>query len=234
MKRQIVSAACGLLLCLSGPLLAQSRPVVVVELYTSQGCSSCPPADANFADLTRDPAVMPLALHVDYWDYIGWADSFANPKFTERQKAYAHAEGSKTIYTPQFIVGGLGRVVGNEPGEVAAHIRKHLSVGSPVQLRLERSGDQIVIFAQADPPLGRPVRVQLVRFTPSATVAIERGENAGKTVTYRNIVTAWTSLGTWDGQGEMTLRAAIVGTDRVVVIVQNEGPGQILAAAVLD
>ena len=234
MMRQIVSAVCGLGFAICGPALAQSTEVVVVELYTSQGCSSCPPADANFAALAGQPGVIPLALHVDYWDYIGWADTFAQAEFTDRQKAYARAEGHKTIYTPQFIIGGMGRVVGNEPAEVADHVAKHKSVGSPVKLRLEKQGDAIVIFAEADPPLGRPVRVQLVRFNPSETVAIDRGENAGRSVTYRNIVTAWMPLSDWDGKAPLRLEAAVPGSDGVVVIVQSEGMGQILQAAVLD
>jgi len=90
--RHLVSAACGMWAAIAAPAFAES--VVVVELYTSQGCSSCPPADALFQTLAKDPRVIPLALHVDYWDYIGWADTLASPKFTERQKSYARAIGS--------------------------------------------------------------------------------------------------------------------------------------------
>jgi len=234
MKRLLVGAACGFGLGLCTSALAQSTPAVVVELYTSQGCSSCPPADGNFAELVDEPGVIPLALHVDYWDYIGWVDTFAQPRFTERQKAYARAEGHKTIYTPQFIVGGLGRVVGNVPSEVAVHVANHKSVGSPVKLWLENQGEMIVIHAEADPPLGRAVRVQLVRFNPEETITIERGENAGETVTYHNIVTSWTPMAEWDGKSPLRLEAAVPGPDGVVVIVQNDGMGQIVAASVLD
>ena len=230
MMRQIVSAACGLWLCLGGSAFAQSEPGVVVELYTSQGCSSCPPADEMFARLATQPGVIALALHVDYWDYIGWEDSFADARFTKRQKAYAHATGSKMIYTPQIIVGGRDRVEGNQPAEVARAIDGQLGLEHPVALTAVRQGDQLIIRAVADPPLTRPARIEVVRYTDRAEVAIERGENAGLNVTYHNIVTAWEDVGGWPGTEplEMTLNAA--GDAPVVVIIQSEGPGDILAA----
>jgi len=216
------------------PLAAQTDPAVVVELYTSQGCSSCPPADAHLAELTANPALIPLALHVDYWDYIGWADSFANPKFTERQKAYARAEGSTTIYTPQLIVGGVDRIVGFAPAEVAAQIRQHSGVISPVTLWLSRQGGDVLIRAEAVPALAAPVRVQLVRYLPSSDVRIERGENAGQTITYHNIVTSWTRVGEWAGDEALELRVPAAGNQPIVVILQAEGPGQIVAAGRID
>jgi len=234
MMRYLGRAACALWIGIAAPLGAQTAPAVVVELYTSQGCSSCPPADEFLGTLAADPSVIPLALHVDYWDYIGWTDSFADPKFTARQKAYAHAEGSRTIYTPQVIVGGVGRVVGHAPAEVSAHIRAELTQGSPIKLWLTREGDTLVIRAEADPPLGKAVRVQLVRYDPDERVTIDRGENAGHTITYHNIVTSWTSLGDWSGVEPLAMQAAVPGADKVVVIVQDEGPGRILAAAQLD
>jgi hypothetical protein len=230
--RQIVGAACGLWLACSPA--AQADRVVVVELFTSQGCSSCPSADAFLETLAEDPRVIPLALHVDYWDYIGWEDTFAQPKFTERQKSYARAIGSRTIYTPQMIIAGSDRVEGNLPDEVAAFIAERLEGPSPVTLVVERQGDSLVIRAEADPPLTAPVRVQLVRYRPEETVAIERGENAGKVVTYRNIVTSWESLGDWPGTAPLELAAPAPGADPAVVILQEQGPAAILAAARSD
>lgn len=238
--RQIVSAACGLWLGIAGAAFAQdtqdtgaSQPAVVVELYTSQGCSACPPADEFMASLVQDPNVIPLALHVDYWDYIGWKDAFADPRFTDRQKAYAHAVGSRMIYTPQMIVNGLDRVEGHEPEQVARLIQAHLAAAAPVALRLERSGDRLRILA--DPaPLDRPVWVQLVRYRPSETVTIERGENAGRTVTYHNIVTSWQMLGEWPGAAPLAMEADAPGPDPVAVILQKGGPAEIVAAARLD
>ena len=212
---------------------SQSHAGVVVELYTSQGCSSCPPADELLALLADDPRVIPLALHVDYWDYIGWTDRFADARFTQRQKAYARAAGSRTIYTPQMIVGGIDRVEGNNPEAVAALILRHLDAPARVRLHLQREGELLRIRAEADPPLDGSVRVQLVRYLPAQTVEIETGENAGRTVTYRNIVTSWEVLGDWGGQAPLAIVAPTPGPEPLAVVLQHEGPGAILAAAAL-
>ncbi|MBN8631609.1 MAG: DUF1223 domain-containing protein [Rhodobacterales bacterium] len=230
--RQFVSAACGLWLAAAAQV--QAEPLVVVELYTSQGCSSCPPADEFLSMLASDPRILPLALHVDYWDYIGWADKFAMPQFTDRQRAYAKAIGSRTIYTPQLIVGGTDRIEGYAPEETAERLRVHLGAGTPVLLTVTREGDRLVIRAEADPPLTEPVRVQLVRFKPEETVTIERGENAGKTITYHNIVTSWDRLEDWGGQEPLELTAPFAGDEPGAVIVQTMGPAAILAAARVD
>ena len=230
--RHFVSAACGLWLAAVAPVGAE--PVVIVELYTSQGCSSCPPADEFVAMLASDPRILPLALHVDYWDYIGWADKFAQGKFTDRQRAYAKAVGSRTIYTPQLIIGGQDRIEGFSPEETADRLREHLASGSTIRLTVTREGDQLVIRAEADPQLDAPVRVQLVRYKPQETVNIERGENAGKTVTYHNIVTSWEGLGNWEGQQPLELSAPYEGQEPGAVIVQTAGPAAILAAVRVD
>ena len=212
--RQLVGAACGLWAALAPPVLAE--PVVVVELFTSQGCASCPPADEFLEALVKDPRVIPLSLHVDYWDYIGWEDSFADPKFTARQKAYARANGSRMIYTPQMIVDGEERVEGYAPDELAVHLGEHLAQPAQVVLSVQRKGDVLVIRAEADPPLTAPVRVQLVRYRPEETVEIQRGENAGKVITYRNIVTSWDNLGDWPGTAPLELSAPVQGADPAV------------------
>ena len=230
--RHFVSAACGLLLAAAASV--EAEPVVVVELYTSQGCSSCPPADEFLAMMASDPRILPLALHVDYWDYIGWEDKFAMPQFSDRQRAYARAVGSRTIYTPQLIIGGADRIEGFAPDETANRLRAHLEAGTPVVLTVTREGDKLVIRAEADPPLTEPVRVQLVRYRPEETVTIERGENAGKTITYRNIVTSWERLDEWTGQEPLEVTAPFAGDEPGAVIVQTEGPAAILAAARVD
>ena len=230
--KDVIGTACGLWLGLA--VAAQAGPPVVVELYTSQGCSSCPPADVFMERLAADPGVIALSLHVDYWDYIGWADSFARPQFTERQKAYARAAGSRMIYTPQIVVGGLDQVEGSQPELVAALVQKHQAEAVPVALAVERSGERLVVKAETAVPLAGPARVQLVRYLPEKTVTIERGENAGKTVTYRNIVTSWTVLGEWDGAGPYEAEAEVAGPERAAVIVQAAGPAGVLAAARAD
>ena len=230
--RHFVSAACGLWLAAAASV--QAEPVVVVELYTSQGCSSCPPADEFVAMLAANPQILPLALHVDYWDYIGWEDKFANPKFTDRQKAYAKAVGSRTIYTPQLIIGGADRIEGFAPDETAERLRAHLEAGMPVRLTVTRDGDRLVIRAEADPSLDGPIRVQLVRYKPEETVTIERGENAGKTISYSNIVTSWERLEDWSGQEPLEVTAPFIGDEPGAVILQEQGPAAILAAVRID
>ncbi|MDZ4135620.1 MAG: DUF1223 domain-containing protein, partial [Paracoccaceae bacterium] len=194
--RQIVSVACGIWLALATALTAQEQDVVVVvELFTSQGCSACPPADELLGRLVQDPRIIPLALHVDYWDYLGWKDTFGNAKFTERQKAYARAEGTKMVYTPQMIVAGFDRVAGHRPADVEAAIVRQRANGGTVRLSLERRGTRLMIRAEQVLPSDRSLRVQLVRYLPSEDVEIRRGENAGRTITYHNIVTSWQVIG---------------------------------------
>jgi hypothetical protein len=184
--------------------------------------------------LAANPRVLPLALHVDYWDYIGWADKFAMPQFTDRQRAYARAIGSRTIYTPQLIIGGLDRIEGFAPDETADRLQAHLNLTPGVTLTVERSGDRLVIRAEPVRPLDGPVRVQLVRYKPEETITIERGENAGKTITYRNIVTSWEGLGSWAGQEKMELTVPFSGPEPGAVILQSDGPAAILAAVRVD
>jgi hypothetical protein len=224
----IAALAAGLAL----PALAEGP--VVVELFTSQGCSSCPPADDFLAELAADPAVIALALHVDYWDYIGWKDSFAHAAFTERQKTYARAIGSRTIYTPQMIVGGLDRVEGNDPTAVRALIRAHQAVDHGVTLTLTRKDGLLRIEAASTRPLPRGADVVLVRLLPEQTVDIGDGENAGHTVTYHNIVTDWTTVFAWPGTGPLSVEVPLLGEDPAVVLLQEPGPQAVLAAARVD
>lgn len=233
MMRQIVSTSCGLWLCLAGQVMGQSQTGVVVELYTSQGCSSCPPADQVFEQLVNQPGVIPLALHVDYWDYIGWQDTFGNARFTDRQKSYARAAGERMIYTPQMIINGQDRIIGSEPQELAAALARKVATDAPVTLTIERSGDRVLIRAVANPALPRAVIVQLVRYQPQQTVEIGGGENQGQIVTYSNIVTDWQRLGEWPGTAPLEIQADAPGPSPVVVILQNQGPSDIVAAAAL-
>lgn len=228
MMRHLVSAAGCLWIGFAGIAAAQSQPVLV-ELFTSQGCSSCPPADEFMAELVTDPDVVALSLHVDYWDYIGWKDTFGSKQFTNRQKAYAKAAGSRMIYTPQMIVDGVDRVEGHNPLKVSESIRKHLPDVSPVTLQVRRDGDRLLIRAVAEPPLTSEALVQVVRYLPKAVVRIERGENAGREVAYHNVVTTWQALAKWPGLQPFEMETTTPGDDPVVVIVQSEGPADVLA-----
>lgn len=217
-----------------GPDMAAPPGPVVLELYTSQGCVACPPADEVFAGFADAPGVIALALHVDYWDYLGWKDSFGAPAFTQRQKRYAKAAGARMIYTPQAIVAGIDRLEGQRPEAIADSIAARAALPPRVALTIRREGDRLVIEALADPPLDRLAVVQVVRYHPEETVTIERGENAGHTVSYRNIVTDWSPVAEWGGKAPLRLEAAVQGADPLVVIVQETGPGPILAAARLE
>jgi len=235
MRRLIgLMSAAAITVTLAVPARADDHLRVVVELFTSQGCSSCPPADELLERLAARDDVLPLALHVDYWDYIGWADTFADPGFTQRQKAYAHVAGSRTIFTPQMVVGGSDFLVGTREMELGELIERHREDRPLVRLMLLRRGDVLEIRAEAVGRLPGAVLVQLVRYRPQETVEIRRGENAGRSITYSNIVTDWRVVGRWDGQTPLALQVDAPGSQPAAVILQQEGPGAIVAAAVAE
>ncbi len=209
---------------------AETRPVVV-ELFSSQGCSSCPPADALMQKLGARDDVIALSLHVDYWDYIGWKDQFADPAYTKRQNDYAHAAGRKMVYTPQMIVNGTDDVVGTRSMELARLIARHKSDPVLVTLSADRRGKQVRIHARAaSPDAHGPYLVQLVRFLPEQRTDITRGENAGKTLTYFNVVDRWSLLGEWDPRQPLNIRSSAPGERPTVILIQEKGPGAIVAA----
>jgi hypothetical protein len=206
--------------------------LVVVELFTSQGCSSCPPADAIVTELATRSDVLPLALHVDYWDYIGWKDHFASPAFTERQRVYARHAGDRTIYTPQMIVGGMDHVIGTKPMKLSQIIERHHGLPEVVNLDIAQVGERISIVATALKPQPGRYEVKVVTYLPSETVDIRKGENAGRTILYSNIVRQIRFVGHWNGDGafEATASAGAEG-EKAAVLIQREGQGPILAAA---
>ncbi|MDT8327667.1 MAG: DUF1223 domain-containing protein [Roseovarius sp.] len=231
--RQIIRVfLMALILCLPMTAQAQDRPVVV-ELFTSQGCSSCPPADKLMEQLAERRDVIALSLHVDYWDYIGWADSFAKPEHTARQRGYAKSGARKMVYTPQMIINGKDHVVGNRPRDVTALIDKHLSDSDDITLNATREGGVLYITAKTDVAHDMPMLVQLLRYRPEATVAIERGENAGKLLKYSNIVTEMTQLAVWDGRVPLKIDTQISGDEPLVILLQYPDFGTIEAAVQL-
>lgn len=214
------------------PAQADDQPVVV-ELYTSQGCSSCPPADAFLSELTKNKNVIALALHVDYWDYLGWKDEFASVDYSNRQRAYASAANKRTIYTPQVVVQGTNHAIGNRINDVAELISHHTKHKSPVTLDIKRDGVTLTISAAAKSGNVGPTVIQLVRYTPERTISIRAGENAGRKILYSNIVTSWQPLKQWNGKGDITVRAKAAGSDKIVILVQALGMGPIIAAELL-
>ena len=201
---------------------------VVVELFTSQGCSTCPPADELLHKLAARDDVVALALHVDYWDYIGWKDSFALPGHTKRQKGYAKVAGRRMIYTPQMIINGTDHVVGNHPMDVAEIIAQHEARPRVVAMGVEVVEGKTVMTLRATGKVPGEMRIMLVDFDPSATVEITRGENAGLTASYANIVQSWQELGRWDGVEDY--RAELPEMTSAAVLVQSSDLGPILAA----
>lgn len=215
---------------LASPLAAQDHPVVV-ELYTSQGCSSCPPADALMHELAERDDVIPLALHVDYWDYIGWKDPFGSPAHAKRQRDYAAVGNRRTIYTPEMIVGGVTDIVGAKPMALSKAIAEHSRMAAKVSIDVRRNGDSLTVQSQPlEAGLGQ-MTVHLVRYTPNQTTKIKRGENRGRTLDYANIVEGWAVLTEWDGTAPLDLTVNIKGEKPAVVIIQQDTVGPILAAA---
>jgi hypothetical protein len=206
---------------------AEATPVVV-ELFTSQGCSSCPPADAFLTELARTrPDVLSLAFHVTYWDYLGWHDPFALPAGTARQKAYAAGFGDDQIYTPEMVVAGQRGLVGSDrPAVLDAIARAAADRGADISLSLGRDGQGIVITVGAG---AGPARVLLVGFDPQHRTPIGRGENGGRTLLESNIVRSLTVAADWTG-APLRIRQVVPAGLRFAVLLQAED-GRILGAA---
>lgn len=225
-----LSVAFAAIVALASPVLAQDNPVVV-ELYTSQGCSSCPPADAMLHELADRDDVIALALHVDYWDYIGWKDPFGDPAHATRQRAYAAAGNRRSIFTPEMVVNGVTDIVGAKPMKLSEAIVKHAAEPAQVVVELARAGDTLTIDARAVTPISKPLTVHMLRYTPRQTTKIKRGENGGRTLQYSNVVRDWTVIGTWDARAPLRMKAQITGDLPAVVIVQHAKAGPIVGAA---
>ena len=204
---------------------AAERPVVV-ELFTSEGCSSCPPADAFLTDLSRDGSgVLPLAFHVTYWDRLGWRDPYSLTAATERQAAYGRRFGDGS-YTPEMVVDGVKGFVGSERGEGAAAIAAARRAGrTEAEVTLSRNGGRIGISVGAG---SGAARVVLVGFDPQHTTAVGRGENSGRTLTESNIVRSVRTVAEWAGHPLSTDVEVPVGQDVAVLL---EAPGGAIVGA---
>ncbi|MGH8336492.1 MAG: DUF1223 domain-containing protein [Gammaproteobacteria bacterium] len=212
----------------------------VIELFTSQGCSSCPKADVLLKTYAARPGVLALSLPVDYWDYLGWKDTFGSAKFSERQRAYAKFRGDGQIYTPQAVINGMSHVNGGSQKDIDAAIAASQAILSPnrVPIYFSMDGGNIIIET-GTAPAGATVKEATVRLAwiqKSAEVAVGKGENEGKTLTYTNIVRDLTPVGTWTGQ---PLRIILARTalmrkelELVAVLLQQGKAGPIIAAAV--
>jgi hypothetical protein len=214
----------------SGPVLA-STPLTVVELFTSQGCSSCPPANANLAVLARRSDVLALSYGVNYWDYLGWRDTFASQAFTDRQRDYARGLALRNVYTPQMVVNGRVDSVGNRMGELNGVLQRAPRIGTGPSISASASG--VSLSATASPV--SPATIWLVRYDPRVVqVPIRRGENGGKTLPHVNVVREFSQLGSYSGRA-MTVRLT-PATDpalKTAILVQSGVGGPLLAAAKL-
>jgi len=215
----------------------------VVELFTSQGCSSCPPADALMEKLATDPTIVALSFPVNYWDYLGWKDTFAKPEYSARQHDYAVLRGDREVYTPQAVINGREHAIGSDAEGINASITAQLTAGAmPIRLSVDMVGDTVVAhIGSAINSNEAKATVWLVKYGHKEIVAIGRGENGGHTVTYTNVVQEMQPVGLWKGQA-MTVElprnvitngkncgfALLLQTD-----VQGK-PGPILGATILN
>jgi hypothetical protein len=217
----------------TAPASAEQR-AVVVELYTSQGCSSCPPADALFSELSENEDVIAIALHVDYWDYIGWKDEFGQPAHADRQRAYAAKAGRRSIYTPEMVVNGQTDIVGAKPMALSKAIAMYKDAGQRMQLDVQRSDSGLSIKGTVPSGVAGLLDIHVLHVTPAKTSEITRGENKSNTFEYTNIAHDWRLAGTWDGQSPLEMAISVSGDDPIVVLVQTAGAGPIIAAARVD
>jgi hypothetical protein len=196
-RKALGIAAAGL----ASPLISRNSYAatspVLVELFTSQGCSSCPPADRLAAELKNKPGVTVVSFNVDYWDYLGWKDTLAKYEYTKRQMDYAHARGDNKVYTPQMVFNGNDIAVGSSSREVTSAISG--ARAATVELKIQTIGTEVVVDLPQSQAEGEAT-LWLMAIAPSVAVKIERGENAGNAITYHNVVRNLVNAGTWKGE----------------------------------
>jgi hypothetical protein len=226
-----------LALALAGalPARADEAPRAVIELFTSQGCSSCPPADARLAELARRPDVIALTLPVDYWDYLGWRDTLARPDFSVRQRAYAHLRGDRAVFTPQMVVNGVVACVGSDEAAIGRAVERATGERPALPVRVRARADGGVVRVEIDGAGAGPAGVWLLPVARSREVTIGKGENRGRVATYVNVVRGMIRIGEWAG-GPARLEAPLPEgeADGYVVLVQatrGVKPSEILGAA---
>jgi hypothetical protein len=217
---------------------AQAQTRAVIELFTSQGCSSCPPADKLMGELAADPAYVPISLPIDYWDYLGWKDTLADPHNTARQKAYAKVRGDREVYTPQVVVNGSLHVLGSDKAAIEnaiAQSRQNAAILSlPVTIAV--AGDRVVVTV---PERHARAEIWICGLAKAVTIMIKRGENHGKTITYFNVARRWLKLDAGSGKAN-TFTVPFrdfdsEGVNAAAVLVQTgtvEKPNAMLGAAV--
>ena len=245
MNYRHIAFATALICTAAATPASAGEPRAVIELFTSQGCSSCPPADKLAGELAHDPSLLIMSLAVDYWDYLGWKDTLAIHGHTSRQQAYANARGDREVYTPQVVVNGVVHVLGSDKAAIEKAIAKTRSTAAPLALPVTMTvadGKVIVTVPAADGER-QSGEVWLCPITHNVPVAIGRGENRGYTLTYYNVVRRWVKLGDWSGKSQtFTVPVtdlpngdyALKDVDQLAVVVQSgvaAKPGLMLGAA---
>lgn len=205
---------------------------VVVELFTSQGCSSCPPADEFLGRIADRDDIIALSLHVDYWDYLGWKDVYGLPGHSDRQRKYAAFMKERMIYTPQMVVNGQEGIVGSRTAIVEDAIKRHSRQPAAALVQVSLMGDRLVV--DVTPVTATAGHVVMAWYSRAENVAIGAGENSGRKIVYHNVVRGWADLGAWRG-GRIALTAPKpMSADGVAVLVQDENNGHILGAGRLS
>jgi len=240
LRRRLAPAAliAGLLIA-SCTLAGAADPRALVELFTSQGCSSCPADDKLLGELAGDPSLVAISVPIDYWDYLGWKDTLASPTHSARQRAYARVRGDRQVYTPQIVVNGSTHVLGSDHAAIERAIvqtdRNAAIMSVPVLMSIGGSKLNVRVESSGRDHFGG--EVWLCPLAKSVQVQIGRGENRGRTVTYHNVVRRWVKLGDWIGtESTWSIPISEIETDEIdatVVMVQqgtHDRPGIILGA----
>ena len=247
--RHITFAAA--LICASPTALTAAsagEPRAVIELFTSQGCSSCPAADRLIGEFAQDPSLLTMSLAVDYWDYLGWKDTLALHGHADRQRAYAEARGDREVYTPQVVINGIVHVLGSDKAAIEKAIAQTRATAAPLTLLVTMTiaDGKVTVNVPAAKDEHQSGEVWLCPIISKAPVEIGRGENRGHTLTYTNVVRRWVKLGDWSGQAAIfsvpltdlpDADFSLQDIDHLAVVVQSgvaAKPGLMLGAATVN
>lgn len=236
MRKLLQASLLAALAGISAPATQAADNVVLVELFTSQGCSSCPPADRNLAALAKREDVLALSMHVDYWDYLGWRDTFASTAHTERQYEYRRLMGARVVYTPQMIIQGREDVPGYKPDMIAEAISKSAAVPRAAGIAIADVDGmyEAVITGTASTP-EQTCTIWVASYAQESPVEIERGENAGRTITYHNVVEKLMKVGPWDTDAPQTINLPQPAAgEGVAVWLQDDATGEVISASFIE
>lgn len=238
-RRIAYLAALGVSMAMLAAGFARAEPRGVIELFTSQGCSSCPPADNLLGELSNDPSLITLSLPVDYWDHLGWKDTLDDPRNSARQRAYARVRGDGEVYTPQAVVNGSAGVIGSDKAALdqAMAQTRHDAATLSLPVKVSVAGGALTVDVGGDQQ-GGAAEVWVYGIARAVPVAVARGENRGRTIVYHNVARRWLKLGDWRGKpATWTVplkNIAGAGVDAAAVFVQSgsaDRPGKMLGAA---